>query len=219
MYSYQIGYWCMYKHIYIYFISYLYMTHKSFPIYANGQLMFNYDDIVELIPTTLFLKWLRGYHCPVSYPGSNNYNVWNTQAYCYMHTIYLLHQIKSSIIQINALTCTATGKFVLVGVVTKSSFVHQLKTTQYIHFVKCQNFTNCQHHFMHLFVADSNTSYTQIYFHTIQSIALSDKSYHDIYSISQEICTRFLLCCALLWLYIDWFSHIHQAYFTCTVAI
>ena len=27
-----------------------------------------------------------------------------------------------------------------------------------------------------------------------------------VYSISQEICTRFLLCCALLWLYIDWFS-------------
>ena len=24
---------------------------------------------------------------------------------------------------------------------------------------------------------------------------------------------------ALLWLYIDWFSHIHQAYFTGTVAI
>ena len=42
--------------------------------------------------------------------------------------------------------------------------------------------------------------------------------YHS-YSISQEICTRFLLCCALLWLYIDWFSHIHQAYFTGTVAI
>ena len=39
------------------------------------------------------------------------------------------------------------------------------------------------------------------------------------YSISQEICTRFLLCCALLWLYLDWFSHIHQAYFTGTVAI
>ena len=39
------------------------------------------------------------------------------------------------------------------------------------------------------------------------------------YSISQKICTRFLLCCALLWLYIDWFSHIHQAYFTGTVAI
>ena len=39
------------------------------------------------------------------------------------------------------------------------------------------------------------------------------------YSISQEICTRFLLCCALLWLYISWFSHIHQAYFTGTVAI
>ena len=34
--------------------------------------------------------------------------------------------------------------------------------------------------------------------------------YHQFYSISQEICTRFLLCCALLWLYIDWFSHIHQ---------
>ena len=40
-----------------------------------------------------------------------------------------------------------------------------------------------------------------------------------LYSISQEICTRYLLCCALLWLYIDWFSHIHQAYFTGTVAI
>ena len=38
------------------------------------------------------------------------------------------------------------------------------------------------------------------------------------YSISQEICTRFLLYCALLWLYIDWFSHIHQAYFTGTSA-
>ena len=38
------------------------------------------------------------------------------------------------------------------------------------------------------------------------------------YSIPQEIGTRFLLCCALLWLYIDWFSHIHQAYFTGTVA-
>ena len=25
------------------------------------------------------------------------------------------------------------------------------------------------------------------------------------YRISQEICTRFLLCCVLLWLYIDWF--------------
>ena len=37
-------------------------------------------------------------------------------------------------------------------------------------------------------------------------------------SISQEICTRFLLCCALLWLYIDWFSHIHRAYFTGTGA-
>ena len=42
-------------------------------------------------------------------------------------------------------------------------------------------------------------------------------SIYAIYSISQEICTRFLLCCALLWLYIDWFSHIHQAYFTGTV--
>ena len=37
-----------------------------------------------------------------------------------------------------------------------------------------------------------------------------------LYSIFQEICTRILLCCALLWLYIDWFSHIHQAYFTGT---
>ena len=29
-----------------------------------------------------------------------------------------------------------------------------------------------------------------------------------------QLRTRFLLCCALLWLYIDWFSHIHQAYNT-----
>ena len=40
---------------------------------------------------------------------------------------------------------------------------------------------------------------------------LFDKTYIYVaelnigYSISQEICTRFLLCCALLWLYIDWF--------------
>ena len=47
---------------------------------------------------------------------------------------------------------------------------------------------------------------------------INDRLVQD-YSISQEICTRFLLCCALLWLYIDWFSHIHQAYFTGTVAI
>ena len=39
------------------------------------------------------------------------------------------------------------------------------------------------------------------------------------YIISKEICTRFLLCCALLCLYIDWFSHIHLDYFTGTVAI
>ena len=39
----------------------------------------------------------------------------------------------------------------------------------------------------------------------------------NTYSISQEICTWFLLF--LLWLYIDWFSHVHQAYFTGTVAI
>ena len=51
-----------------------------------------------------------------------------------------------------------------------------------------------------------------IYFHIVSFV-------YYMYSISQEICTRFLLCCALLWLYIDWFSHIHQAYFTGTVAI
>ena len=48
---------------------------------------------------------------------------------------------------------------------------------------------------------------------------LDHEQWYALYSISQEICTRFLLCCALLWLYIDWFSHIHQAYFTGTVAI
>ena len=41
----------------------------------------------------------------------------------------------------------------------------------------------------------------------------------QMYSTSQEICTRLLLCCALLWLCTDWFTHIHQAYFTGTVAI
>ena len=57
-------------------------------------------------------------------------------------------------------------------------------------------------------------------FHCDESIAwISTKATEWTYSISQEICTRFLLCCALLWLYIDWFSHIHQAYFTGTVAI
>ena len=29
----------------------------------------------------------------------------------------------------------------------------------------------------------------------------------------------FLLCCALLWLYIDWFSHIHQAYKCTSLAL
>ena len=48
---------------------------------------------------------------------------------------------------------------------------------------------------------------------------LSNATHWAMYSIPQEICIRFLLCCALLWLYIDWFSHIHQAYFTGTVAI
>ena len=51
----------------------------------------------------------------------------------------------------------------------------------------------------------------------LQEITTEHRPY--TYSISPEICTRFLLCCALLWLYIDWFSHIHQAYFTGTVAI
>ena len=64
--------------------------------------------------------------------------------------------------------------------------------------------------------------------HRVPLCIIADGEYNNIellnsyikeYSISQEICTRFLLCCALLWLYIDWFSHIHQAYFTGTVAI
>ena len=48
---------------------------------------------------------------------------------------------------------------------------------------------------------------------------MTEPNWKYSYSISQEICTWFLLCCALLWLYIDWFSHIHQAFFTGTVAI
>ena len=59
----------------------------------------------------------------------------------------------------------------------------------------------------------------QCLIHLYNGSSLTTKCIMCIYSISQEICTRFLLCCALLWLYIDWFSHIHQAYFTGTVAI
>ena len=51
-----------------------------------------------------------------------------------------------------------------------------------------------------------------------EPITLDSTRPSNTYSISQEICTRFLLCCALLWLYNDWFSHIHQAYFIGTVA-
>ena len=54
---------------------------------------------------------------------------------------------------------------------------------------------------------------------TFQGFLGTRMAMYRTYSISQEICTRCLLCCALLWLYIDWFSHIHQAYFTGTVAI
>ena len=58
-------------------------------------------------------------------------------------------------------------------------------------------------------------------FHISRANAVSRKRKSIIchYSISLEICTRSLLCCALLWLYIDWFTHIHQAYFTGTVTI
>ena len=52
-----------------------------------------------------------------------------------------------------------------------------------------------------------------------QNVACVSNTHLSVYSISQEIWTRLLLCCALLWLYIDWFPHIHQAYFTGTVAI
>ena len=56
-------------------------------------------------------------------------------------------------------------------------------------------------------------------FTSVSVMSATTTSLHFMYSISQEICTRSLLCCALLWLYIDWFTHIHQAYFTGTVAI
>ena len=42
--------------------------------------------------------------------------------------------------------------------------------------------------------------------------------WHKVQYIPRNMHTV-LLCCALLWLYIDWFYHIHQAYFTGTVAI
>ena len=64
----------------------------------------------------------------------------------------------------------------------------------------------------------NSTAYNLVYKHVI-AITFRNPFAIGWYSISQEICTRFLLCCALLWLYIDWFSHIHQAYFTGTVAI
>ena len=70
-----------------------------------------------------------------------------------------------------------------------------------------------------------NSLMSVIYFHATMNLGVLNACVTLVpltwqwYSISQEICTRFLLCCALLWLYIDWFSHIHQAYFTGTVAI
>ena len=67
------------------------------------------------------------------------------------------------------------------------------------------------------------TPYNPLMFNSLFSETVSWPNHKiglwSTYSISQEICTRFLLCCALLWLYIDWFSHIHQAYFTGIVAI
>ena len=60
--------------------------------------------------------------------------------------------------------------------------------------------------------------YILFYIKNIISV-FGQKHQNNTYSISQEICTRFLLCCALSWLYIDWFYHIHQTYFTGTVAI
>ena len=70
----------------------------------------------------------------------------------------------------------------------------------------------------------TNYKPSMLYFYALMLISLrilfmTIITLAQMYSISQEICTRFLLCCALLWLYIDWFSHIHQAYFTGTVAI
>ena len=40
-------------------------------------------------------------------------------------------------------------------------------------------------------------------FHGWQYLHITHWMCHKIYRISQEICTRFLLCCALLWLYIS----------------
>ena len=74
-----------------------------------------------------------------------------------------------------------------------------------------------------LYVIQKTYSYTQLrkcpLMFTVALKVPACSFCQSTYSISQEICTRFLLCCALLWLYIDWFSHIHQAYFTGTVAI
>ena len=52
------------------------------------------------------------------------------------------------------------------------------------------------------------------------TVQLNNQLIHgNIQYLPRNMHTGFLLCCALLWLYIDWFSHIHQAYFTGTVAI
>ena len=63
------------------------------------------------------------------------------------------------------------------------------------------------------------SNHIHCYMWDVMTLTHSRGTYSSAYSISQEICTRFSLCCALLWLYIDGFSHIHQAYFTGTVAI
>ena len=71
-------------------------------------------------------------------------------------------------------------------------------------------------HFGYGEIVESNCTILFQIWKRVSNVLNFPRSY---YSISQEICTRFLLCCALLWLYIDWFTHIHQAYFTGTVAI
>ena len=85
-------------------------------------------------------------------------------------------------------------------------YTHSLQTHIYIYHI----FT-CLNMYMSVAIISFNHENLRLRYHL--------NLFLGPYSISQEVCTRFLLCCALLWLYIDWFSHIHQAYFTGTVAI
>ena len=106
----------------------------------------------------------------------------------------------------------------VVSNVRKHKFVHSTEAIQLeIHSFKLHN--QKQHPLLAFWIVYGRSLMNSLQKNYHEILRINWYSSLCIYSISQEICTRLLLCCALLWLYIDWFSHIHQAYFTGTVPI